>query len=469
MKFKSLLRKLLVEDTKLSKFRTLYNRVVLPSEKALEKNPNAKGAIDLDLFKQFILADPTSIVPVNFDIENATDKDMELVKVGSYTDWILRHYLIPNLPDEIKTLDPKLSPYKEAVQNYKGRYLEDLSKTTERLKFHNDNKQYLPIDKRDHNKLSPEEIKDIFINFKLPEKVQKKKEKSLARKTREGFKHAGSDVVYEDGEWIILQISKDKGVAGKDAAIYYGGFKDVRNGESDWCTASPNLSFYETYIAQGPLFVVFPQDDKGQVGNRTGLPFERYQFHFESNQFMDRKDHRLDDGDVVGFFNNRPVLKEFFKPYFIKSSGRQGKTQDPNQFEFIYSKNNRDLAGIAVVLYGMDDLINNIPLTVSKIMIKSDTPIVINLPKDFGDKYQNLKSLVLKSCIDKLPDSIGNLKKLITLTISNNPGLKELPSTLINLRDTLDFINIQGSEQVKIPDNLKEIIQDQGKGFLYIN
>jgi hypothetical protein len=468
MKFNSVLRKLLVEN---SRFKVLYDKMVLPSEKALEKNPKAKGLINFDILKQIIFADPKTKAPDNFDIEGASIADMEQVKIGEYTQWLLKYFVAPVLPEDIKSMDSKSEEFKKYIKEYKKLYLEDLFKLTERLEYYDRVKKYkeFPADKKDINKLNPNDLYDIFVNFKEPERKVKEKEKNEARKTREGFKHAGSDVVYEDGEWIILQISKDKGAAGKDAAIYYGGFKDVKNGETDWCTSSPNLNFYQTYITQGPLFVVFPQDDKGQVGNRTGLPFERYQFHFESNQFMDRKDHRLDEGDVAGFFNNRPVLKEFFKPYFIKSAGRQGKTQDPNQFEFIYSKNNRDLAGIALVLYGMDDLINNIPLTVSKIMIKSDTPIVINLPKDFGDKYQNLKSLVLKSCIDKLPDSIGNLKKLITLTISNNPGLKELPSTLINLRDTLDFINIQGSEQVKIPDNLKEIIQDQGKGFLYIN
>lgn len=467
MKFNSVLRKLLVEN---SRFKVLYDKMVLPSEKALGKNPKAKGLINFDILKQIIFADPKTKAPDNFDIEGASIADMEQVKIGEYTQWLLKYFVAPILPEDIKSIDPKSEEFKKYIKEYKKFYLEDLFKLTERLEYYDRVKKYkeFPADKKDINKLNPNDLYDIFINFKEPERKIKEKEKSQARKTREGFKHTGSTVTYEDDQWIVLEIPKDAGTAGKDAAIYYGGFKDVKNGESDWCTSSTGLNWYEKHINQGPLFVVFPQDDKGQVGKRTGLPSERYQFHFETNQFMDREDHRLDKGDVAGFFNNRPALKEFFKPYFLKSAGKQSKTQDPNLFEFTYSKSSRDLGGIAVVLYGMDELINNIPLTVSKIIIKSDTPLVVDLPEDFGDKYQNLKSLTLQNCINKLPDSIGNLKKMTTLTIPNNPGLKELPSTLINLRDTLDFINIKGSEQVKIPDNLKEIVQDQGGGFLYV-
>ena len=480
MKFKSVLRKLLIENKKLD---YLYNTYMVPSQKALEKNPKAKPILNsmknddgseisaFEILKQFIFTDPETKAPDNFDIQNATKENFENVKIGSSVEWLIKHFAVPPIPEDIKALDPKSEQFKRYIKEYKKRYLEDLYKFTERLEFYNRVKKYkeFPQDKKDLIKLTPDELRDIFYNFKEPERKIKEKEKSEARKTREGFKHTGSTVTYEDDQWIVLEIPKDAGTAGKDAAIYYGGFKDVKNGESDWCTSSTGLNWYEKHINQGPLFVVFPQDDKGQVGKRTGLPSERYQFHFETNQFMDREDHRINNRDVVGFFNNRPALKEFFKPYFIKTAGGgQGKTQDSNLFEFIISKNSSTVGDIAKVLYGVDDIVNNIPLTVSKIIIKSDIELIINLPEDFGDKYQNLKSLTLQNCINKLPDSIGNLKKMTTLTIPNNPGLKELPSTLINLRDTLDFINIKGSEQVKIPDNLKEIVQDQGGGFLYV-
>jgi Leucine-rich repeat (LRR) protein len=479
MKFKSILRKLLVEDTKLSKFKSLYNRWVLPSEKALEKNPNAKGAIDLDLFKQFILADPTSIVPGNFDIENATDKDMELVKVGSYTEWILKHFLIPNLPDEIKTLDPKSKEYKEAVQIYKGRYLEDLSKTTERLKFHNDNKQYLPIDKRDHNKLSPEEIKDIFINFKLPEKVQKKKEKSLARKTREGFKHAGGEIIYEGNNWIVIKI-QDKGTVGKDAAIYYGGYKDVRNGESDWCTSSPNLNWFEKYIAKGPLYVLFPLDpsldttgkseeeinqmrEKELIGKRTDLPVERYQLWFDprEGQYMDRKDHRI---DLIKFFNQKaPELKELFKPMFYSLL----TSIDGRKLTIKFSDTN---FGMYVGIYGLDDIISSAPEDLETLNVINDTnnDIQFKIP-DSITRFKKLKTMALQNCVKTLPETIGDLTDLNYLSLTYNKNLESLPESIVNLPD-LNFINLKNSNpNIKIPEKLSEMLDDQGNGYYYVS
>jgi hypothetical protein len=57
-----------------------------------------------------------------------------------------------------------------------------------------------------------------------------------------------------------------------------------------------------------------PNDPK--VSPQTGLPVERYQFHFPSNQFMDKDDRSVNLVDLL----NGPMaeLKQYFKPEFAK-------------------------------------------------------------------------------------------------------------------------------------------------------
>jgi len=53
-------------------------------------------------------------------------------------------------------------------------------------------------------------------------------------------------------------------------------------GDADWCTAYPNE--YERYSTQGPLYVITNKE----------WPFHKFQFHFESEQYMDHYDNDLD-------------------------------------------------------------------------------------------------------------------------------------------------------------------------------
>ena len=47
---------------------------------------------------------------------------------------------------------------------------------------------------------------------------------------------------------------------------------------TEWCTADSRASYFERYIKDGPLYIF----DNGKG--------EKYQFHFESGQFMDKND-----------------------------------------------------------------------------------------------------------------------------------------------------------------------------------
>lgn len=62
----------------------------------------------------------------------------------------------------------------------------------------------------------------------------------------------------------------------------YGASCELGSG-TEWCTATGKTRHhFDTYIAQGPLFIIVkPGSD------------EKYQFHYESGQFMDKEDQSI--------------------------------------------------------------------------------------------------------------------------------------------------------------------------------
>lgn len=465
MKFTSLLSKLIVENTK---FQFLYDKYVKPQvskEKPegqgpeTEKKPKSKGMISFDLFKAVVLADPFTKVPEGENVDTLDVEKMKNIKLGKYSEWLLKRFLQPTLSDlgisDQEAQDPAKQQY--AKQQYAKLFLEDLYKQTERLQFYEKAKQYLPQDKRDINKLSIKDLYDIFQNFQLPEKKRIESERKEAKKTRKGFEHVGGEIIHQGPKWTMIRIS-DTGAKGKEAAIWYGGFKDVRAGETDWCTSSPNLSYFEGYIKDGPLYVVFPNDDKGEVGKRTGLPKERYQFHFPSNQFMDREDHRVKLVELLNGEMNE--LKDIFKPEFAKGL----VTKDKDTLDINYPQGS---AAQFVALYGMDEIFNSAPQTISSINIinNSKDNIALDVPKTIS-RFQSLQSVMFQNCVKSLPENLGELKKLKFISLPGNQELKSLPESISTLPDLM-FVNVMDCPNVVLPKKLEETLEDDGNGFYF--
>jgi hypothetical protein len=83
------------------------------------------------------------------------------------------------------------------------------------------------------------------------------------------------ETVPENG-WVIMEIHN------KAASCFHG--------TADWCTASPGLKYFEEYYEpEDPLFIFESK------GDRRFLPGDKYQFHYGSEQFMDKKDRRVSD------------------------------------------------------------------------------------------------------------------------------------------------------------------------------
>ena len=125
-------------------------------------------------------------------------------------------------------------------------------------------------------------VKDLSDDFKAVRKQSKAK--------------ADLEKVYEDDEWVVY-------VPHSHAAARRGGEG------THWCTASENDYYYNYYNKQGPLYINIRKSDGA-----------KFQFHFESNQFMNADDEPiqlnkigLSEG-VVGFYAKiDPIFKFILK------------------------------------------------------------------------------------------------------------------------------------------------------------
>lgn len=97
---------------------------------------------------------------------------------------------------------------------------------------------------------------------------------------------AGSNLIYEDDSWQVF-IPENKGAACK-----------LGKG-TDWCTAAPGLKYYEKYHRQkDPLIIFINKQD----------PEDKYQFHYGTEQFMNRYDEGINNSKL--FYQLNEIVKD---------------------------------------------------------------------------------------------------------------------------------------------------------------
>lgn len=433
MKFSGLLKGLIIEQ---GRYEILKKTYAQPKKKGDKVKPARMKPEQLDTI---ILADPTT----------RRDGD-KIKKAGTYSPWLVKQFL--RLEPEADYGTPQ---FKDEMTELQRLFIEDLYKSTEALKKFDRFKGQIEQDKRDINKHNIESLIDITMDFSLDKTKATKDEKKEAAKS---YEHPGAEVIFRGPNWTVSKI-EDQGELGRDAACFYGGNSlNPGKGETGWCTSAPGLRWFNNYITQGPLYVVIPNKptsfrNEKTVGDVSGLPALRYQFHFPSNQYMDPNDRQI---DLVKFLGENPELKEVFKPEFMKGlTGTEGTS--------VSVEYPRDSASKFIALYGFDEFFENLPDNLERLdFVKStnryrndpDTSdMAVELPKSVG-RFKNLNALHLEGILNKLPKEIGELKDLVFLSIPNNPNLDKLPEEVANLKN-LQVINLKNSPNVKIPDEVE--------------
>jgi len=433
MKFTSLLKTVILEQ---SRFELLFDALTKPSK---DKEGNkVKPKLSKDEFVALVNADPTTRAN-NVDMETADSKELAKVKAGKYVQWLIKNYLSPSTERQ-----PGDNGYEREVKQIKDTFMEDLYKVTDDLIKFEKFKNKLPQDMRDINKLSPSSLYDAVKDFDLTIATTTKAERKSAPV------HPGSKLLFDGPTWRVIEI-KDKGAIGKEAACFYGGNQK----ETRWCTSAPGLSYFDRYIKDGPLYVVYKSGDT-DVAPETGLPKERYQFHFPSNQFMDKDDRSI---DLVKFLNGpMSELKDFFKPEFAKGLTVGGE-------KLVIDSFSHGAIGKFIGLYGLDDLIDNLPSTLKEFQIQNrdKNDVTINIPESIG-RFKDLTMILFDNCVDHDPDSICTLHKLRFLALINNQKLTEIPECVADLPN-LFFLNLKGSPNVRVPESVQAKGTDMGGGM----
>ena len=451
MKITSLLSNLITENARL---QLLFDKFVKPNPK-MKSEPGrpAKGIMDFDTLKNIIFGDPDTKVPNGFNKEGATFEEMSKVKVGKYVQWMLKNFVQPKLEYEVGTPE-----YKRAAQEYRRLFIEDMDKmNVDLLKFERF-KGKLPEVQRDIARYTPATLSLAVDEFKLTKDSKSAKEERITKENP--YQYPGSNIEIVTPNWTIVKISENT-QEGKNAGAYFGGYYDTRDefDETNWCTSKLDGTYFEHYIKDGPYYVVLPNTDT-EFGKKTGLPKNRYQFHFPSNQYMNRRDRGI---NLVEFLNGEGSdLKEYFKPQFAK--GLVGTGGDIVEINYPDSA-----SGKFIALYGFDELFESLPDTITKLLInnKSQERIALEVPTSIG-RFTNLEALMLQNIAKTLPDTVCQLNKLNFLALPGNKDLQSLPECIKELPE-LAFINLKEvNPNINIPQGLKDRLEDEGMGFYYL-
>jgi hypothetical protein len=448
MKFTNILKSIILEN---SRFKVLYDSLVQQPSPEGKAKPDPKK-IPFEVLKELIFGDPTTIIPrgAEFDIDTATVEDMEKIKVGKYTNWLIKNFMKPaNI--EANPEDPRA--YAQAVKDYQSLFMEDLYKVTDDLKKYERFKNTFPQEKRDIAKLTKDQVFELVKDLSLDKTKASKAEKEQAKKS---YEHPGATVVFRGATWTVIKIEGTSELQ-KDAACFYGGSHESDKGESRWCTSSPGAEWWKRYLSKGPLYVILP-NESSDLGKVSGLPVERYQFHFPDQQFMDRHDVQQ---NLVELLNGRlKELKDYFKPEFAKGLVAKGEKKVNIQIP-------EGAAGKFIALYGAEEIFDNLPDDIVSMIIENKkTNATIKIPPSIS-RFQNLETLMLDNVIDILPDEVSNCKSLNFLSLPNNKALKSLPDS-IGTMDNLSFVNISGCDpSLRIPESIADKFDDIGNGLYF--
>ena len=76
--------------------------------------------------------------------------------------------------------------------------------------------------------------------------------------------------------------------------------------------------------------------------------------------------------------------------------------------------------------------------------------------------------IMFDNCIEKLPDTVCELKELRFIATVNCPKMKTVPACIADLPNLL-FLNLRGSDNIKVPDSIKQNFGDCGSGMWEAN
>jgi len=148
-----------------------------------------------------------------------------------------------------------------------------------------------PLPVRDMNQIKGlSALEDITEQYAEKESVSNREQASTEE--QKFYDDGAAELLYNDAQ---IKVVIPKTVA---AAQFFG--KGTR-----WCTASKDDNRFAYYNKKGPLYIVMLKGTNA-----------KYQFHWESDQFMDTKDEGINPNKLAEKY---PILWKIFNPIAIKN------------------------------------------------------------------------------------------------------------------------------------------------------
>ena len=163
-------------------------------------------------------------------------------------------------------------------------------------------------------------IRELYTVVKMfdPSDLEGDNTERKKRLMRPEFIEARNDIdkLYEDEEWLVVSPKS------YEASVYWG------HGTS-WCTAyKDQRTYYDNYSRQGKLYI--------NIDKRDG---SKFQFHFESDSFMDEFDHEIEK-PVFENMEATPNLIDFYEEE-LTSTDFDKLTGVVKFYEFVERLNDR--------------------------------------------------------------------------------------------------------------------------------
>ncbi len=201
----------------------------------------------------------------------------------------------PAMFDRLIRLDPTFNPARESLGTY-GKWILNLFKKgvefdknhiTDALSLFDRYKSKLDI--KDIGKYKDVQEIDDAVDALLQQGVEKTKSQEKKEKSRVSIEDNATKV-YENAKWVVYTPH-----------TYEASCKLGRGAR--WCTASSTgRGQFGAFTKEGPLYIIINKEN----------PEEKYQLHFESNQFMTIENTRM-RGGLDAFFVRKPSLFPIFK------------------------------------------------------------------------------------------------------------------------------------------------------------
>ena len=241
-------------------------------------------------------------------------------KMGKYGKWLLSLYMNRQLK------------------------IEDLYKATEYLQYFI--KYYNIIQVKDINKYkSLQDLYNVVSQYMNNDNIATSKSDEV-RKIKEG-----AEKVYEDSEWLVIIPHT------QEASCYYGK-------GTQWCTAAEySHNMFDNYNNQGPLYI-----NIDKVNNL------KYQFHFETDSFMDENDNPIEgkiaescglsDGLCQWYKENVAESNKLFEKriefYYMEETGviysMIQDAENENVYRLYENENNETVCGGLICSDGIEEM-----------------------------------------------------------------------------------------------------------------